>query len=74
MVIAKTIFWYKNQRLSLLNLDTLQWISTIPSRFFPIKLEETIRLWKNIERDIAFTYNVSLQLVSLRTTPNCAHI
>ena len=41
--------------------------------FFPFKLEKTARLWKNVEFDFAFTCNISVQIVSLKTTSNWAH-
>ena len=72
MIIVKIIFWYKNERLSSLDLDTLHWISNITSRFFSIKLGKTVLVFKNVEWDFAFTCNIPVQLVSLKTTPNWA--
>ena len=53
-----------------LRLGTLQWISNIPSRFFSIKLGEAVRLCKNVQWDLVFICNISMQLVSLKLPLN----
>ena len=74
MIIVKIVFWYKSYRLFSLNLAHFNEYQKYQVAFFSIKWEETVCLWKNVEWDFAFTCNISVQLVSLKTTPTWTHV
>ena len=63
----------ENFQIYLCKLPSSMNIKHTKSTFSHFKLRKTARLWKNVEWDLAFTCNISVQLVSLKTTSNWAH-